>query len=294
MGYIDNISVTITKNVKVKEEVSHYPLLEVLASIKKGSGNLKSVVSKILKIAEKKSRNYLKEHCLPVFIPTGEFSKVADAAIFTYNGIVCIDVDDIKDYEAEKKRLKLYQFILSIMKSPSGNMKIFILTDLKDSCLYKPAYRKLGELLKLTDRTDLKFDTSCSNISHPCFFSYDPGLYINEKAQPLSLDVEELKKVKVAPSSPEISSSTAITRVPGMMLKDPREIKETIVEEHTLFERYYSMSEGQRNTNLFILASFLKDAGVPEVYARDYLVLYYRYDGFEEKEIIATVSSAYK
>jgi hypothetical protein len=79
-----------------------------------------------------------------------------------------------------------------------------------------------------------------------------------------------------------------------MMLKDPRQIKETIVEEHTLFERYYSMSEGQRNTNLFILASFLKDTGVPEVYARDYLVLYYRCDGFEAKEIIATVSSAYK
>lgn len=294
MRDIGNISVTITKNVKVKKEVSHYPLLEVLTSIKKGSGNLKSVVSKILNVTDKKDRNCLKEHCLPVFIPTGEFSKVADAAIFTYNGIVCIDIDNIKDYEAEKKRLKQYPSILSIMKSPSGNMKVFVLTDLKDASLYKLAYHRLGELLGLVGRTDLKFDTSCSNISHPCFFSYDPWLYINDKAEPLSLDVEDLRKVEVTPSSLEITSSTAIARTPVMMLKDPKDIKETIVEEHTLFERYYSMSEGQRNTNLFIFASFLKDAGVPEVYARDYLVLYYGCDGFMAKEIATTVSSAYK
>lgn len=294
MRDIGNISVTITKNVKVKEEVSHYPLLEVLASIKKGSGNLKSVVSKILNVTDKKDRNCLKEHCLPVFIPTGEFSKVADAAIFTYNGIVCIDIDNIKDYEAEKKRLKQYPFILGIMKSPSGNMKVFVLTDLKDASLYKPTYHRLGEVLGLAGRTDLKFDTSCSNISHPCFFSYDPRLYINDKAEPIQLDVEDLKKVKVAPSPPDSSLLSKATETPVKILKDLKDIRETIVEEHTLFERHYSMSEGQRNTNLFIFASFLKDAGVPEVYARDYLVLYYGCDGFRAKEIETTVSSAYK
>lgn len=292
MGYIDNINVTITKNVKVKDEVSHYPLLDVLTSIKKGAGTLKGDVSKILKISDKKGRNYLKEHCLPVFIPTGEFSKVADAAIFAYNGIVCIDVDNIKDYEAEKKRLKQYPYILSIMKSPSGNMKVFVLTNLKDANLYKSAYHKLGELLELVGRTDLKFDTSCGNISHPCFFSYDSELYINHNVLALSLDVEDLRKVKVAPTLPVTSSAT--TETPAKTLKDLKEIKETIVEEHTLFERYFSMSEGHRNTNLFILASFLKDAGVPEVYARDYLTLYYACDGFDAKEIASTISSAYK
>ena len=294
MEYIENISVTLTQNVKVKDNVCHLPLIDVFKSIKHGAGKIKSAVEKIKNETCKDKRNYLKVRCLPVFIPTGEFTKVADCNIVRFNGVICLDIDNVKDFNATKEQLKVHEYVLGIMKSPSENMKIFVLTNLKEANLYKAAYHKLGKLLELDGRTDLKFDTSCSNISHPCFFSYDPNIYINNKVQPLSLDVDELKKTVVVPSSPITLSSTIIPATPVKVLANPKNIREAIVKEHTLFEKHYSMSEGQRNANLFILASFLKDAGVPENYAIDYLVLYYNCKGFEAKEIATTVSSAYK
>ena len=79
------------------------------------------------------------------------------------------------------------------------------------------------------------------------------------------------------------------------ILTDNAAIRETILNTHEFFERYYSMVEGKRNTNLFILASFFKDNGIPQDHATDYLTAYYvdGNNGFTSDEIKKTVNSAY-
>ena len=78
-------------------------------------------------------------------------------------------------------------------------------------------------------------------------------------------------------------------------LSDYEKIRNAIKDSHTLFEEFFPMHQGVRNTNLFILAFFFRLDGIPEDVAIDYLVAYYMdpAGGFTADEIKRTVKSAY-
>lgn len=78
-------------------------------------------------------------------------------------------------------------------------------------------------------------------------------------------------------------------------LTDKKAIREAIKESHTLFEEYYPMVQGVRNSNLYVLAFFFRLDGIPEDAATDYLVAYYNdpAGGFPASEIKRTVKSVY-
>lgn len=169
-----------------------------------------------------------------------------------------------------------------------------ITPDLQDLSYHKALYYYTGNLLGVTGRSDLKFDLSCSNISHPCMWSYDPGLYLNKNADMLHIDTASLPPVPPAPQKkgktiPDSSNGNIAS------IQDPKAIRNKIMESHTLFEEYYSMYPGVRNNNLLILASFFYNDGIPEGVAVDYLTAYYSdiKNGFTSDEIKKTIRSAY-
>lgn len=164
---LKDIMVSCFPNVKVKVNPEHLPLLEVLESIRKG--DLKAKVEKVRKEKDHKQRGELKKKILPTVCFSGIFEKMEDAKIITSSGVICIDLDNVSDLKNERERLKANSHILSIFKSPSGNgLKVLLLHDFTDLSRHKDLYHHVGTLLELTGRSDLKFDMSCSNISHSC------------------------------------------------------------------------------------------------------------------------------
>lgn len=187
---------------------------------------------------------------------------------------------------------------MSIFKSPSGNgLKVLVLHDLQDLSRHKDMYHYLGNLLGVAGRTDLKFDLRCSNISHPCMWSYDHELYLNRNATTLHIDLDTLPVLRNSSSDGTIKEERAKSGDNGniTLLTNPRVIRDKVLETHTFFEEYYSMYLGVRNTNLLILASFFYNDGIPESYAIDYLITYYsdKKNGFPSDEIEKIVHSAY-
>lgn len=297
---IKDILVSVFPNVRAKDCPKNVPLTEILDDIKTGKGYVKNRVGAIRKETDHSKRNELKLKLLPAFCPSGIFERMEDAKLVAMSGIVCIDLDNVPNLNTEISRLKGYAFVLSIFKSPSGEgIKILVAHDLREPSRHKDLYWYVGTQLELTGRTDLKFDTSCSNISHPCFWSYDKDLYINKDAEPLHINLSELPAYtpsKGKAVSSEKAMETKETTDTGItLLTDTKKIKDKIVESHTLFEEYYNMYPNVRNTNLFILASFFHDDGIPENYATDYLVAYYSDadNGFPASEIRNVVRSAY-
>ena len=289
-----DIVVSLFSNIKAVNYPSHVSLMELLGKIGDCDRSIKRLVDVISKEENKSKRNELKQKLLPVFCPNGTFEKRDDDALIEMSGVVCIDLDDVADLQGEKNRLKTFPCVLSIFKSPSQNgLKVLVLHDLTDPMRFHDMYSYLGERLGLTGRTDLIFDTSCGHVSRACFMSVDMDIYINDSAIAYHVDIDTLplftsKLEKKHRKSQGSSSNVSV-------LTDSVEIRKKVLEEHELFEKYFSMQKGNRNSNLFILASFFKDSGIPEQFAEDYLVIYYQdnANGFTAEEIKKTVQSAY-
>ncbi len=289
-----DIVVSLFSNIKAVNYPSHVSLMELLGKIGDCDRSIKRLVDVISKEENKSKRNELKQKLLPVFCPNGTFEKRDDDALIEMSGVVCIDLDDVADLQGEKNRLKTFPCVLSIFKSPSQNgLKVLVLHDLTDPMRFHDMYSYLGERLGLTGRTDLIFDTSCGHVSRACFMSVDKDIYINDSAIAYHVDIDTLplftsKLEKKHRKSQGSSSNVSV-------LTDSVEIRKKVLEEHELFEKYFSMQKGNRNSNLFILASFFKDSGIPEQFAEDYLVIYYQdnANGFTAEEIKKTVQSAY-
>lgn len=266
-------------------------MLDVLDSIKHPSQELKSSISQIRKETHNK-QNELKVKLLPVFCFSGTFSERKDDGLIDLNPIICLDLDDVKDLDAERERLKSFPYVLSLFTSPTGTgLKVLALHDLSDPTHHKDLYNDLGNAMGLIGRTDLKFDLSCSNVSRACFYSVDPKLWLNKDAVPYHFEPPTIPIT--SPSMP--TTVTKDTIFLATSLTDYNEIRKKIQDSHTLFEAHYSMFPGCRNKNLYILASFFRYDGIPEDIATDYLVAYYQDDinGFPASEIRKTVESAY-
>lgn len=294
---VKDIMVSAFSNVKVKDNPEHLPLVEILESIRKGSPEVKRRIERIRKEKDKQSRNALKMKLLGVFTPSGTFERMEDNGLLQLSRAICIDLDHIQNLKAEKERLKTIPYVWSIFRSPSDDgLKVFVLHTLQDPLRHKDLYSYLGNMLGVKGRTDLVFDMFCSNISHPCFWSYDPELWLNRNAEVFDMDWATLPVYK--PQS--IGKTTNGIIVPlnnttPALLTSLQEIRRKALESHTLFEEFYNMYTGVRNQNLYILANFFLNDGIPEDFATDYLVAYYAdpKNGFPASEIRKIVCSAY-
>lgn len=297
---IERIMVSVFSNARAKDNPECFSLMDILENIKSTNGEMRSVIEMVRKTKEHDKKNAIKLSFLPVFCPSGIFSRMEDKGILCCSGVICIDIDNIADLKSEFNRIKEYGFVLSIFRSPSGyGLKVLVLHNLQDVGLHKELYWRIGCELGLTGRTDLKFDSACSNISHPCFWSYDSGLHLNKDAKPFNVDEDELRRTINLPSTSPIMTTEKVTAplssvIPTMT--DNVEIREAIKYSHTLFEKYYNMYPGVRNQNLFKLACFFYESGIPEDIASDYLAAYYsdRSNSFSASEIRTIVKSAYK
>ena len=291
-------------NIFETENPTHRPFLELLdemgLSKKNSNTKVKSTVEMIRRSSKPEEQDSLKVKLLPVICPSGTFGKRSDSALIDYNGIVCLDLDDVAVPEGIKIVAMKFPFTLAAMISPTGTgVKVFVLTDLRDPSRHNDLYHHLGSVMGFKTRPDLKFDPSCSNPSRACFMSYDEAIMVNENAEPYHVDLETLPVYTPptkTPSTPVVRTDIAYDDISfPPYLTNPKKIRPAIKKAHTLFEKYYPMHQGVRNNNLYILAFFFRLEGIPEDVATDYLVAYYvdPAGGFTATEISRTVHSAY-
>lgn len=291
MQELKNTVISRFSNIMEKNLPIQYWLSDVLDEIKNPSKEMVSIIKKIRNETDKNKRDDLKVKLLPVICFSGTFSKREDKGIISFNPIICLDLDDISDIDAERERLKTYPYVYAFFTSPTGKgLKVLVYHDLSDYNQHKNLYCALGDDMKLTGRGDLTFDLHCSNVSRACFLSTDQKMYLNRNATQYHF-IPLIKPVVMK----DLDDTMDII-FPETPLSDYYEMRKQIQETHTLFEEHYNMFPGCRNKSLYILSRFFRLDGIPEDIACDYLVAYYRDDqnGFTAAEISKTVESAYK
>lgn len=170
---ISNIKVTRFKSLRNTTPEKITNLKEILDDI--SSDKYKNKIEKI-RNHHNPTKNPAKNY-LPVFTPTGEFYHRSIKGLNVYNGLICLDLDNLESPKKIKEICKEIPWIISAFITPSGNgLKVLVQTKASKET-YKIIENKVAE--EFQKLTGVARDNHCKDIARIQFLSYDPEIYIN-------------------------------------------------------------------------------------------------------------------
>lgn len=267
------MEVTIFKDIKETAQPFYRGVDFILHRIKNGAS--KELVKRIRAEKDKEKLNKLKQN-LPAICFSGKFSKRTDSSLMHHSGLICLDFDGYeknRDMLQEKERMSKNKYVYSVFISPSGKgLKVLVrIPSIPEN--HKSYFNSLEKHFG----SDY-FDKTCKNLSRVCYESYDPLLHINENAS--MWDKLEEKEYT------EVIRGVDMQTIP---ITDENKIVEILVK---WWQKKYPMIEGQRNNNVYILASAFNDYGVNQNLA-EYVLQSFVTQTFTREEIKKTIASAY-
>lgn len=263
--------ISIFKDVKDTSNPYHKSVMYFIDRIKNGS----AATPKILEY--RKTQNDEIKKSLPACTWSGTFSYRNSKSLIKFSQFACLDFDKFEGIENAiemKDNLCSDDCLFCCFISPSGKGVKAVFRVSNNPEKYESLYRAL--CLKYPD---VHLDSKTKDISRLCFESYDPDIFVNENAKEWS-DCEE----------EDISNLGVSTINSSVPLKSESRIIDILQQ---WFDRKYSMSKGNRNDNIWTFAIVLNKFGINRLTAENYLTKYTEKD-FTQKEIKATVNSAYK
>jgi len=269
-------NVTIFQNIRDTDTPFFRDVHVILDRIKEGAGATKDLVKRIRLEKSKPERQELKKG-LPAICFSGTFNKRTDISLIEHSGLICLDFDGYtkqKELLHDKENLSKNKYVFSVFISPSGNgLKVLVKipADAENHTMYFNSLEKYFN--------SAYFDKTSKNLSRVCYESYDPLIAINENSS-IWDTIEE-------PEYTEVSKTRDKATIP---ITDENKIVEILVK---WWEKKYPMSEGQRNTNTYVLAMAFNDFGINKSLA-SYVLNQFASEDFTLREIGITIDSAYR
>lgn len=263
--------ITYFKTINETSTPFHVDVNVAIDRIKNGKS--KELVEDVRKETEKNARNEKKKK-LPAICFSGTFSKRADNAIIEHSGIICIDFDGFRDNQhlfQKREELIADKYSYCVFTSPSGDGIKVLVRIPKDPMNHKKYFNALKKYYDCDE-----FDVTCKNISRVCYESYDPDIYVNDLSLIWS-DMDNSDEYK-----PVVKQMIRVT--------DDNEI---IRRLSLWWDKNFGMIPGQRNNNLYILASAFNEFGISKETARS-VIESYDINGDMAHEIPSIIQSGYK
>jgi hypothetical protein len=268
------MEVTIFKNIKQTSTPFFKTIGVMLDRIQNGAS--KDIVEGIRNEKDKSARNALKQQ-LPAVCFSGKFTKREDKAILEHSGFICLDFDGYatdKEMKADKAIISKNKYTYSVFVSPSGNGLKIIVKIPRDIDNHKNYFNSLEKHFN-----SKYFDKTSKNISRVCYESYDPEIYVNTSSE-LWNTLSEHEYVEM----------DRVASKPTIPITNENKIIEILMKWWT---RKYGLVDGERNNNVFILASAFNDYGVSKSLA-EYVMGQFDSQDFPMQEIRTIIDSAYR
>jgi hypothetical protein len=267
------MTITIFKDIKSTNQPFYREVDVILNRIRDGAS--KELVKKIRAEKDKTQKNLFKQN-LPAVCFSGKFTKRNDNSLEDHSGLICLDFDGYnsnKDLLQEKERLSKNKYIYSVFISPSGKGLKALVKIPNDPDNHKSYFLSLQSFFNSP-----YFDITSKNLSRVCYESYDPLIYVNKTSSVWDKIEEE-----------EFNEINRKVDLPTIPITDENKIVDILTKWWT---KKYPMIEGQRNQNVFILASAFNDFGVNQTLA-EFVLNNYATKSFKQIEIKRTIQSAY-
>ena len=266
--------ITIFRNIKETSTPFFKEIEFVLERIK--NGKYIDLIKQIRAEENKTERNELKKN-LPAVCFSGTFNRRSDDAIIEHSGYICLDFDGYEkktDMLKEKQKMISDKYVMSVFVSPSGNGLKAIVKIPKEPNNHKRYFDALQEHFNSP-----YFDVTSKNISRVCYESYDPDIHVN-------LDSELWDTLSDMNSKP-IDRQAALNTIP---VTNENKIIERLM---MWWKKKYGLVDGERNNNVFILASAFNEFGISKTIA-EIVIGQMQSSSFPMSEIQVTINSAYK
>jgi hypothetical protein len=256
--------ITIFKNIYSKEP--HYVTVEyALNRIR--SGNSRLSVQDIRDTLDKEKSANLKKN-LPSVCFSGKFgAERKDSDLIEHSGYIVLDFDNIFELRDKQTDIISHDFVYACWVSPSGN-GLKALIKIADGSKHREHFQALQEVFPEVDRSGI-------NQSRVCYESYDPEIYINEKAK-------VFKKIK------KIEKIVTYERT-----ADDQRIFKNILT--WLSNKNEAFVTGERNNFIFKLASACCRYGIDEFTANGMINSEFLSNSeFTKREADKAIASAYR
>jgi len=187
--------VSFQDNITKISNLRKVELNKVLNDIR--SGTYKNHIFKLREIGDKKKRNDYKKKNLPYFVPAIFKTGTRKIMDLEFTELIIFDIDEIQLTESGISLQSLIEqltkdnTVFSLFTSPSGKgLKVLFKLNKQiiDSEHFNNLYIHFGN--KFKSKYKVAIDPSCKDVSRACFLSYDPKLYLNENAVPISTDIK--------------------------------------------------------------------------------------------------------
>ena len=272
------------------------------------NGWIKEAVQKIRPLQDKGERNKLKEN-LPVITWQGIFNSRTDSGIVSLSSLICIDIDHKTDDELTliKKQLVTWNFVVAFFRSPSGDgLKVIVKTDLQQVEHYKNCYKQVEKLF--LDNLGVITDQNCEPLSHGCYMSYDPDIYVNANAQDWHFQYDPAFDKKAGPKNNSYGKdgSGGLLAIQPLNSYDAfmnklNAVKNGMTDEQivTILDTKFSQfpqnyEDGHRTKSIFVQASMLCKAGIDEGMAVSYLAKRFTPTGYDMDKLVHETNKAYR
>ena len=256
---------TIFKNIFSKEP--HFITIEkALERIKSGSS--KELVTEIRNTLDKEKANKIKLN-LPSVCFSGKFGNDRkDEQLIEHSGFIVLDFDDISELRDKQTDIISHDFVYACWVSPSGN-GLKALVKIADGTKHREHFQSLQEVFPEIDRSGI-------NVSRVCYESFDPEIYVNDKASVFA-KAKKIEKITVTENQ-NVDDSENFRRI----LK-------------WLTNKNDAFVTGERNTYIFKLASACCRFGIDENAALGLISAEYTVSNdFTMSEMKSAVKSGYR
>ena len=256
--------ITIFRNLF--DKTPHYITLEnALNRIKTGKSQEK--IDEIRNAIDKERADGLKRN-LPSVCFSGKFQERTDGGLLEHSGYMVLDFDEVDDVSEKKAELSKLEYVYAAWVSPRNN-GVKALVRIADGSKHREHFESIKELHPDVDNSGI-------NVSRVCFESYDPEIYINEKA----VVFKKYKKREVVKVEESVTDYGTIYNTLNVWLSNKGDAFRT----------------GERNTFVYKLASACCRYGIPEINAVSMIAGMYAIgnSSFSEQECKQAILSAYK
>ena len=230
-------------------------------------GNSKQIVSEIRATLDKEKANKIKFN-LPSVCFSGKFgSDRKDEQLIEHSGFIVLDFDDVYELREKQTEIISHDFIYACWVSPSGK-GLKALIKIVDGSKHKEHFQALQDVFPEIDKSGI-------NVSRVCYESYDPEIYINERA----FTFKKVKKVEKIVAYEKTNDEDKIFKNLLKWLSNKNEAFVT----------------GERNNFIFKLACACCKFGISEVSA-NYMINseFVSNSDFTKTEADRAIRSAYK
>lgn len=209
---------------------------------------------------------------------SGTFAKRTNASLKQHSGLICIDLDHLKEIEYIKESV-LKDFIPELMFiSPSGDgLKLVYRIDVSEGN-HLEYFKALQRYFKL--QLNITIDSSGKDVSRACFLPHDPDCHYTDTPTVLNRSFLDTF-IEDVPDSRENGI---------LQLTDTNEIYSRV---KLWVDKTETFAKGNRNKYITKFAAALNRYGVPENFVLSELEKF-KEDDFTKQEIENTVKSLYR